>query len=105
MRSPDNESFRNRLKEVAMLTRNLILAAAGAVALLAAAPAARADGWHGHGPWHGGGWHGYGWRPYGGYVYAPPPVIYAPPPVVYAPPPAIVIAPRIPMPFVAFGFN
>jgi hypothetical protein len=96
-----------------MLTRNLILAAAGALALLAAAPAAHADGWdrgwHGHG--HGG-WHGYGWRPYGGYVYAPPPVYYAPPPVYYAPPPAyyapppaVVIAPRIPMPFVAFGFN
>ena len=68
------------------------LAALGAVALLAAAPAVQAQDWHhddrghydhrdDHHDWHG-----------GGYVYAaPPPVYYAPPPAYYAPPPAVVV--------------
>ncbi len=71
------------------------LAAFGAMALLAAAPAAQAQDWHhgdrghyDHRDWHGNrDWHG------GGYVYAaPPPVYYAPPPAAYyAPPPAVVL--------------
>lgn len=70
------------------------LAAFGAMALLAAAPAAQAQDWrhddrghYDHRDWHPDhDWHG------GGYVYAaPPPVYYAPPPAYYAPPPAVVV--------------
>ena len=62
-----------------------LLAAAGALAVLAAAVPAQARGWD-HGGWHGHawhhGWHGpHGWH--GGYVSGPP--AYYPPPVYYAP--------------------
>jgi hypothetical protein len=86
-----------------MKARSFILAAAGALAVTAAVPAAQANGYHqGHGRGYDGygrGYEGYGrgyerphwrphhrpaWRPYG--YYAPPPVYYAPRPYAYAPP-------------------
>jgi hypothetical protein len=70
-----------------------ILAAAGALAVLATAIPAQAEwhhDWHGGRGWYDHGWHGRaGYAP--GYVIAPP-VVYAPP-SVYLGPPAIVIAP------------
>jgi hypothetical protein len=82
-----------------------IMAAVGALGVLAAAVPANAQGWHGGagGGWHGGGgggWHGgggNGWHGGGGYgwrggvgVYLPPvyvgPPAYYPPPAYYSPP-------------------
>jgi hypothetical protein len=83
-----------------------LLAAAGAVAMLATAGPAMAQDWHHDNHWHGHDdphWHG-GYGP--GYYappvyYAPPPVVYAPPPAYYAPPPAIVFS----TPGVTVGIN
>jgi hypothetical protein len=75
-----------------MAKRCLILGLLAA-ALVAVAPGARADGWHGgHGCcWHGGSHVFFGFNFAAPYYYAPypyyaPPVYYAPPPVYYAPP-------------------
>ena len=82
-----------------MKARSIILAAAGALAVMVAIPTAQAgeDRYDKHGRGHGGGYRGgyddgderprwrpqpY-WQPYG--YYAPPPVYYAPP-AYYAPP-------------------
>ena len=100
-----------------MRTLPIVLAAAGAISLLAAAAPAKAD-WddHGRSGWHSG-WHDrdwraeewrghrawapgyYGWRPgYYTYGYAPPVVRYRyPHPVVrygYVAPPRVVVVPR-----------
>lgn len=82
----------------------IVGAMAGGIALLAAAPPAKAD-WYGprYG-WH----HPHYYRPWGPpavvvaprpYYYAPPPVVYAPPPVVYAPPPPVYYPPSISLGF------
>lgn len=76
-----------------MTVRSILMAAAGALAVMAAIPAAEAGGWRDDGPrWRGGyqgapQWRGppprrqhYG-RPYA--YYPPPPVYYAPPPRHY----------------------
>lgn len=97
-----------------MRTLPIVLAAAGAISLLAAAPA-KADwddhghpGWHSGGDWREGGWRehhhawspGYyhSWRPgYYHYGYAAPVVRYGyAPPVVrygYVPRPRVVVVP------------
>ena len=78
-----------------MRLRSIILAAAGALAVMAAAPHAEAGGYNGYC------YNCYGYRPppppppryYGyhrppGYWYRPPPPVrYVPPPVYYAPQP------------------
>jgi hypothetical protein len=94
-----------------MRTLPIVLAAAGAISLLAAAAPAKAD-WddHGRSGWRDRDWRteewrehhhawspGYSWRPgyYGyGYGYAPPIVRYRPPVVRYGYAPRIVVVPR-----------
>jgi hypothetical protein len=86
--------------------RRLVLAMAGALAVMAMAGPSWADGddWN-HGPKnHGKGWghekhyQGYGYAPPPRYYYPPPPrVIYAPPPVYYYPPPRVIYAPPPPV--------
>jgi hypothetical protein len=81
-------------QEDSMKARSLILAAIGALAVTAAAPAAQANGYHQrYGGDYGRGYERPHWRPphhyrhyrpYG--YYAPPPVYYAPRPYAYAPP-------------------
>ena len=103
-----------------MKARSIILAAAGALAVMAAIPTAQAgdDRRDKHGRGYGGGYgDGYErprwrsqpprhhWQPYG--YYAPPPVYYAPPgyyapPVYYAPPRDYGYAPP---PALYFGFG
>lgn len=73
-----------------MSLRNLVLAGAGAAALLATGVPAKADGdwgWQ-RDEWRERHWHR-GYRPeYRPYAYVPPPIYYAPPPpLYYAPPP------------------
>lgn len=86
-----------------------ILAAAGAIGLMAAASVpARADwdhhdhGWH-HRDWDGG-WQRGWYRPR---VYVPPAVVYRPPPRVYYAPPYAYYAPPAyyAAPGVTFGFT
>ncbi len=76
-----------------MNLRSIILAAGGAVAVLATASSAEAGNYRqrGYGHHHGGYHHQHyrphyrhHWRPYS--HFAPPPVYYAPMPYAYAPP-------------------
>jgi hypothetical protein len=99
-----------------MRFQTLVFAACAGVALLTAAPAARADGgwdhdgWRRHGHWEHGPRGPYWARGYypPAVVYAPPPVVYRPPAVVYAPPP-VVYAPPPPvvygLPGISLGIN
>ena len=97
--------------EAIMQRSTWIMAAVGALGMLAATVPADAQGWHGGGGygWHGGG--GYGWRGgvgigvyvppvyFGAPAYYPPPVYYAPPPyyppAYYAPPGVVFSAPGV----------
>lgn len=88
-----------------MRTFPMILAAAGAIGLMAAAAApAKADWdhhWHG---WHRPYWH-HGWSYHRWYrppvvIYRPPPRVYYPPPYAYYGPPAYYAAPGV-----TFGFT
>lgn len=76
------------------MARRFVMLGVVVAALIAVAPSAEADGWHGgHGCcWHGGSRVFFGFNfgpplyaPYP-YYYPPPAVYYAPPPVYYAPP-------------------
>jgi hypothetical protein len=88
-----------------MKVRSIILAAAGAVAVMAAAPQAEAGGYR-HGPYGYYGYRGhngpaYGhWRPYRPHHAGPPVYWHCPPPVRYVPPPIY----RRPPPAIYFGF-
>lgn len=81
----------------------VLLAAAGALGVVAAASTpARADwddhdGWRRHEwrehEWRERRWREHEWRERAWGAYAPPPAYYVPPPVVYAPPPAYYVPP------------
>lgn len=88
-----------------MKARSIILAAAGALAVLMATPGAEAGGYRHHqGYGYGAGYgHGHGhWRPHHGYSHRPPGYWHRPPPVRYAPPPYYR---RPPHPGVFLGFR
>ena len=75
-----------------------VAATFGALALLAAASAARADWDNGGHEWRDRDWREHEWRRFhhreGPFLYAPPPpVVYAPPPPRYSAPPPAYYAP------------
>jgi hypothetical protein len=105
--APPSHHGRTRPREeTAMKVRTIILAAAGAVAVMAATPPAEAGGYRqGYNGYHAPrGYHGpaYGhWRPHRPYYAHPPAYWHRPPPVRYVPPPVY----RRPPPTLYFGFG
>jgi hypothetical protein len=97
----------------AMRAQRIVLAAAGGLAVLAAAIPARADwdGWRRH-EWRERAWREREWQRHHwhqpGYAYVPPPpVIYRPPPAIYRPPPAYYAPPPVyaPPPGPGWGYG